>query len=319
MGKSVEATGRHLLRHVVDTGRSALAHPMVSRTLPLIGRTLWQYLLLMRVHRPAGIWLLLWPTLWALWIAGAGQPGQRIFIIFLAGVFLMRSAGCVINDFADRDFDPHVRRTRERPLAAGHVTPVEALLLFAALSLIALGLVLTLNPLTRLLAVVGAALTVSYPFLKRFFPLPQFYLGAAFGMAVPMAFAAQTGELPRIGWVMFFATVLWAGVYDTIYAMVDREDDLKVGIKSTAILFADADRFIIGVMQVMVLFALYLVGRELEFSGWYWTGLALGAVNFGWQQWVIRGRAPEACFRAFNGAHYFGMFVFLGIALQYVF
>ncbi len=291
----------------------------VRDAMSVVGQTLLQYVLLMRVHRPIGLWLLMWPTLWALWIAGAGQPDQRIFIIFLAGVFLTRSAGCVINDFADRDFDPDVRRTRERPLAAGRVAPPEALLLFTALSLIALGLVLTLNPLTRLLAVVAAALTVTYPFLKRFFALPQLYLGAAFGMAVPMSFAAQMETLPKISWVIFFATVLWAGVYDTIYAMVDREDDMRIGVKSTAILFADADRFIIGVMQLMVLLALYLVGRELLFGGWYWTGLGLGAANFVWQQWVIRRREPEACFRAFNGAHYFGMFVFLGIVLQYIF
>ncbi len=288
-------------------------------SLAVVGRTLQQYLLLMRVHRPIGIWLLMWPTLWALWLAGAGRPNPRIFIVFLAGVFLMRSAGCVINDFADRNIDPHVRRTQDRPIAAGRVTPHEAILLFCALGLTALGLVLTLNPLTQLLALAGAALTVSYPFLKRFFPLPQFYLGAAFGVAVPMAFAAQSGGLPKIAWVLFFAALLWTGVYDTIYAMVDREDDLKLGVKSTAILFADADRFIIGVMQLMVLLALFLVGRDAQLGRWYWAGLALGALNFIWQQWLIRNRDPAACFRAFNTAHYFGMFVFLGILLHYVF
>lgn len=299
--------------------RQSLKQTSLGRTLPIMGRTLQQYLLLMRVHRPVGLWLLMWPALWALWIAGQGVPDQRIFIIFLAGVFLMRSAGCVINDFADRNLDPHVQRTRDRPLAAGRVAPSEALLLFCALSLVALGLVLTLNPLTQLLAVAGAVLTISYPFLKRFFPLPQFYLGAAFGMAVPMAFSAMTGEVTKLAWVLFFATVLWAVVYDTIYAMVDREDDLKVGIRSTAILFADADRFIIGVMQIMVLFALYLVGRDSQFGGWYWTGLGFGAANFVWQQWLIRNRERAACFRAFNASHFFGMFVFLGILLHYLF
>jgi 4-hydroxybenzoate polyprenyltransferase len=295
------------------------ANPIVTETLPMLGRTLYQYALLMRMHRPIGIWLLLWPALWALWIAAAGRPDQRIFLIFLAGAFLMRSAGCVINDFADREFDSHVRRTRDRPLAAGRVTPQEALLLFTALVLMALGLVLALNRLTQLLAAAGAALTVSYPFLKRFFPLPQFYLGAAFGIAVPMAFAAQTGAVPKTAWVMFFAAILWAGVYDTIYAMVDREDDLKLGIKSTAILFADADRFIIGVMQLMVLLALYLVGRETNLGSWYWAGLIAGTVIFAWQQWLIRNREPDACFRAFNDSHYFGMLVFLGILLHYQF
>lgn len=292
---------------------------MKDNALSVVGKTLQQYLLLMRVHRPIGIWLLMWPMLWALWIAGAGQPNQKIFLIFLAGAFLMRSAGCVINDFADRKLDPHVRRTRERPLAAGRVSPPEAIVLFCVLALVSLGLVLTLNSLTQLLAVAGAALTISYPFLKRFFPLPQFYLGAAFGIAVPMAFAAQTGEVTKMAWVLYIATLLWAVVYDTIYAMVDREDDLKVGIRSTAILFGDADRFIIGVMQAMVLFALYLVGRDMQLGPWYWTGLVCGALNFLWQQWLIRNREPEACFRAFNGAHYFGMLVFLGILLHYLF
>jgi len=291
----------------------------MEKLLKALALTLHDYALLMRVHRPIGLWLLMWPALWALWISTAGRPDQYVLIVFLAGVFLMRSAGCVINDFADRDFDPHVRRTKDRPLAAGRVAPAEAVLLFVALALIALGLVLTLDSLAQLLAVAGAVLTVSYPFMKRFFPLPQLYLGAAFGIAVPMAFAAQTGAVPRIAWVIFFATVLWAGVYDTIYAMVDREDDLRIGVKSTAILFGDMDRFIIGVMQLMVLFALYLVGRDLGLGPWYWAGMIAGMLNFAWQQWLIRNREPDACFRAFNAAHYFGLFVFIGIALHYLF
>lgn len=291
----------------------------MEKLVKAFGRTLREYALLMRVHRPIGLWLLMWPALWALWISANGRPDQRILVVFLAGVFLMRSAGCVINDFADRNFDPHVRRTRDRPLAAGRIAPAEAVLLFAALALTALGLVLTLDPLTRLLAVIGAALTVSYPFLKRFFPLPQLYLGAAFGIAVPMAFAAQTGQVPKMAWLIFIATVLWAGVYDTVYAMVDREDDLRIGVKSTAILFGDMDRFIVGVMQLMVLFALCLVGRDLGLGAWYWTGLAAGALNFARQQWLIRNRHPDFCFQAFNASHYFGLFVFLGIAGHYFF
>jgi 4-hydroxybenzoate polyprenyltransferase len=298
---------------------SIMSLPLFTVALPRLGNTLYQYALLMRLHRPIGIWLLMWPMLWALWIAGDGHPDQRLLVIFLLGALLMRSAGCIINDYADRDLDPFVKRTKDRPLAARRVSPNEALFLFAAVALVAVGLVFTLNPLAQLLAVAGAILAVTYPFMKRVFPLPQFYLGAAFGIAVPMAFAAQTGEVSRIGWVLFLATLVWAGVYDTLYAMVDREDDAKLGIKSTAILFADADRFIIGVMQLMVLGALFLVGRDLEFDRWYWAGLAAGALLFIWQQWLIRRREPERCFQAFNNNHYFGMVVFIGILLNYLF
>jgi 4-hydroxybenzoate polyprenyltransferase len=293
--------------------------PLFAVALPRLGKTLYQYALLMRLHRPIGIWLLMWPMLWALWIAGNGHPDERLLIVFLLGCLLMRSAGCVINDYADRDLDPFVKRTKDRPLAARRVSPNEALLLFVALSLVAVGLIFTLNSLAQLLAVAGALLAITYPFMKRIFPLPQFYLGAAFGIAVPMAFAAQTGEVTRIGWVLFLATLVWAGVYDTLYAMVDREDDAKLGIKSTAILFADADRFIVGVMQLMVLGALYLIGRDLEFGRWYWAGLGAGALLFIWQQWLIRRREPERCFQAFNNNHYFGMVVFIGILLHYLF
>jgi 4-hydroxybenzoate polyprenyltransferase len=298
---------------------SILSLPLFAVALPRLGNTLYQYALLMRLHRPIGIWLLMWPMLWALWIAGEGLPDQRLLVIFLLGALLMRSAGCIINDYADRDLDPFVKRTKDRPLAARRVSPNEALFLFAAVALVAVGLVVTLNPLAQLLAVAGAILAVTYPFMKRVFPLPQFYLGAAFGIAVPMAFAAQTGEVPRLGWVLFLATLVWAGVYDTLYAMVDREDDAKLGIRSTAILFADADRFIIGVMQLMVLGALFLIGRDLEFGRWYWAGLAAGALLFVWQQWLIRKREPERCFQAFNNNHYFGMVVFIGILLHYLF
>jgi 4-hydroxybenzoate polyprenyltransferase len=293
--------------------------PLFAIALPRLGATLHQYALLMRLHRPIGIWLLMWPMLWALWIAADGHPDQRLLIVFLLGALLMRSAGCIINDYADRDLDPFVKRTRDRPLAARRINPQEALLLFAAIALLAVGLVFMLNPLAQLLAVAGAVLAVTYPFMKRVFPLPQFYLGAAFGIAVPMAFAAQTGEVSRLGWVLFLATLVWAGVYDTLYAMVDREDDAKLGIKSTALLFADADRFIVGVMQLMVLGALYLVGRDLEFGNWYWAGLVAGGLLFIWQQWLIRKRDPEKCFQAFNNNNYFGMVVFIGILLHYLF
>lgn len=278
-----------------------------------------EYGLLMRLDRPIGTMLLLWPTLWALWTAGAGRPNSHVFLVFIAGVVLMRSAGCVMNDFADRHIDPHVARTRDRPIARGTVAPLEALLLAGALGAAAFGLVLTLNRLTVLLALVGAILTIAYPFLKRFTHLPQVFLGASFGWSVPMVFAAQTGSVPPLAWLMFIAVVLWAVVYDTMYAMVDRDDDLKLGVRSTAILFGDADRTMIGVMQLLVLVALYLIGRQAGFGIWYLAGLLLAGTLSLWQQYLIRARRPEDCFRAFLNNHYFGMVVFIGILLHYTF
>lgn len=285
-----------------------------------LSRRLREYGLLARLDKPIGFWLLLWPVLWALWIAGRGHPAPRILVIFALGVLVMRAAGCIINDFADRNIDPHVKRTRERPLAARRVSPHEALALFVALGLAAVGLVTRLNPLTMKLAIVGAVLTVSYPFVKRFFALPQLYLGISFGgWGVPMAFAAQTGRLPRIAWVLFIAAVIWAVVYDTMYAMVDREDDLKLGVKSTAILFADMDKTMIGFLQALMLLALALGGRDLHFGGWYYAGLAAAALLFLYQQWLIRHREPSACLRAFLNNNYVGMVLFFGIALQYLY
>jgi 4-hydroxybenzoate polyprenyltransferase len=284
-----------------------------------IASTLYEYALLIRLHRPIGIWLLMWPALWALWIAGQGHPDQKLLLIYLAGVFVMRSAGCVINDYADRDFDPRVERTRDRPLAAKRVAPGEALVLFVVLGLIATWLAMQLEPLARLYAAAGGVLAVTYPWLKRYVSLPQFYLGVAFGWSVPMAFAAITGEVPRIAWLLLAAVVLWAAVYDTMYAMVDRKDDLRIGIKSAAILFGDADRVVIGVMQLMALFALWLVGDEAQLGLWYGAGLAAGAAFFIYEQWLIRDREPAACFRAFNNNHYFGLAVFIGLALDYLY
>jgi 4-hydroxybenzoate polyprenyltransferase len=279
-----------------------------------------EYAQLMRLDRPIGTWLLLWPALWALWVAGAGRPEPKVLVVFVLGVFVMRAAGCVINDFADRDIDPHIRRTRDRPLAARRVSPLEALVLFGILNLVALYLVTRLDPFTIKLAVVGAALTVSYPFLKRFFPLPQLYLGISFGgWSVLMAFAAQTGALPRVAWVLYVAAVLWAAIYDTIYAMVDREDDLKIGVRSSAILFADMDRFLIGVMQVMMVYALTLVGHNMEFGDWYYAGVTAAALLFLWQQWLIRRREPAGCLRAFLNNQYVGLVIFVGILLQYTY
>jgi 4-hydroxybenzoate polyprenyltransferase len=242
-----------------------------------------------------------------------------VFVVFVFGVILMRSAGCVINDFADRGFDPKVERTRSRPLAAGRVSSSEALVLFAILTFLALILVLQLNRLTVLLAVVGAMLTITYPFLKRFFSLPQFYLGASFGWGIPMAFAAQNEYVPRVAWLMLIANILWCAVYDTIYAMVDRDEDLKIGIRSTAILFGESDRHIIAVMQGMTLLSLYLVGRMVLLGGWYNAGLAAGAAFFGYHLFLIRSRDRGRCFDAFLNNHYFGMAVFIGITLDYLF
>lgn len=294
-------------------------HPFTTNELPRILATIQDYVSLTRLNRPIGIWLLLWPTLWALWLASRGKPDARLFIIFVSGTVLMRSAGCAINDYADRSFDPHVERTKERPLAAGRISTVEALVLFAALSLTALGLALQLNKLTLLLAVAGAALAVSYPFIKRFLSVPQLYLGITFGWGIPMAFAAQLERVPRVAWLLLLANVLWVTVYDTIYAMVDRDDDVKIGVRSTAILFGDSDRHIIAALQAMTLLALYLVGGIMHMGPWYYGGLIAGALFFVYHLWLIRARERDACLRAFLNNNYFGMSVFLGIALNYQF
>jgi 4-hydroxybenzoate polyprenyltransferase len=258
-----------------------------------------RYLRLMRLHRPIGIWLLLWPTLWALWIASAGAPNEQIFLILVIGTIVVRSAGCVINDYADRKIDPLVARTADRPLATGEVAPAEALLLFMALMLIALGLVLTLNRLTLTFALAGAVITVIYPFTKRFLSTPQFVLGVAFSWGVPMAFAATLGDVPRVGWLLFLATAIWVVVYDTQYAMTDRSDDLKIGVRSTAILFGELDRaFIVG-LQVLLLASLVLVGRSAALGPWYYGGLAAAAVFGAYQAYLIKERDIGQSFRAF--------------------
>jgi 4-hydroxybenzoate polyprenyltransferase len=287
--------------------------------LRALGRTLREYALLMRLHRPIGIWLLLWPALWGLWIAGQGRPEPRILMLFVVGVIVTRSAGCVINDYADRDFDPAVARTRDRPLAARRVVPAEALFLFLALGLVAVWLALQLDPFAQLFAVAGGVLAVTYPWLKRVVHVPQFYLGVAFGWSIPMAFAALTGEVPKIAWLLLTAVVLWAAVYDTMYAMVDRADDARIGVKSTAILFGEADRLIIAAMMAMTLLALTLAGREAGLGHWYHGGLIAAGILFLYELWLIRRREPEACFRAFNNNHYVGMVAFIGLALDYLY
>lgn len=293
-----------------------MRHDLIARRF---AAQLKEYGLLMRLDRPIGIWLLLWPTLWALWVAGDGHPHPDVFIVFVAGVVLMRSAGCVMNDFADRKFDPHVQRTRNRPLPRGTVAPAEALLLAAGLGAIAFGLVLTMNRLTVLLAMAGALLAVGYPFLKRFTHLPQIWLGVSFGWSVPMAFAAQTGGVPRVAWLMFLSVIVWAVVYDTLYAMVDREDDLKLGIGSTAILFGELDRPILAAMQAVLLLALLLTGQAAGLGAWFYAAVGVAAALSLWQQYLIVGREPERCFRAFLSNHYLGMAIFIGILLDYTF
>ena len=279
---------------------------------------LMDYARLMRLHRPIGILLLLWPTLWALWIAAQGRPDLHILAVFVLGVVLMRSAGCVINDYADRNFDPHVERTRDRPIAAGRVSPREALVLFAALCLIAFALVLTLNLLTILLSFAGAFLAATYPFVKRFTHLPQFYLGAAFGWGIPMAFAAQTGGIPPVGWALFAANVCWSVAYDTAYAMVDREDDLKVGVKSTAILFGRHDRAMVFLFHVLTLSLLAYSGALAGLGLRYHAGLA-AAFGFAlYQQHLMRDRTRDGCFRAFLNNNWFGAAVFAGLLLHYL-
>lgn len=296
------------------------AKPKEAPLYHRLTRRAQEYGRLARFDRPIGTWLLLWPALWALWVAGGGRPVQKVLIVFVLGVVVMRAAGCVINDFADRDIDPHVKRTRDRPLAARRVSPIEALVLFIVLGAAALWLVTRLNVFTVKLAVIGAALTVSYPFVKRFFPLPQLYLGISFGgWSVPMAFAAQRDSLPRIAWVLYIAAVIWTAMYDTIYAMIDREDDITIGVKSSAILFADMDRFLIGAMQAMTLLALVLAGRDMRFGGWYYAGLVAAGILFLHQQWLIREREPAACLRAFLNNNYVGMVIFIGVLLQYVY
>jgi 4-hydroxybenzoate polyprenyltransferase len=274
---------------------------------------------LMRINKPIGIWLLLWPTLWALWISAEGSPDPWVFTVFVIGVLVTRSAGCVINDYFDRNIDAQVSRTQSRPLASGRVDPTEALVLFAALMLIAVGLVVTLSQLTQLLAVVGGALIVIYPLCKRYLAAPQLVLGAAFGWGIPMAFAEHAGEVTRLAWLMWLTVMMWALIYDTMYAMADREDDLKIGVNSTAILFGQADVFIISVLQVMLLFAFLLVGEVANLGMWYRLSILVTALFMLYQHTLIRNREPEKCHQAFLNNHYIGATIFIGIALSYTF
>jgi len=295
------------------------AAPSSQKTHATKTQTLRHYFHLMRLDRPIGILLLLWPTYWSLWLAAGGIPSLRNLIIFTLGCVLMRSAGCVINDVADRKIDGQVKRTRQRPLVTGLVSTTEALLLFAALCVFALMLVLMTNSLTIKLSFGGLFLAIIYPFMKRVTHMPQVVLGAAFAWSVPMAFAAESGELNQSIWLLYLAVVLWAVIYDTFYAMIDRDDDLKIGVKSTAILFGDADRKITGFLQGLFLLTLVLAGRKFELGMYYYTSLCVAALLFFYQQWLIKDRLPDNCFKAFLNNNYVGLVIFIGIAADYYF
>ena len=284
----------------------------MSSTAPPASR-LDRYLRLTRLNKPIGIFLVVWPMLWALWLAGDGRPDAWVLFVFVAGAVLMRSTGCVMNDFADRKIDGHVARTRARPLATGEVSAREALAVFALLCLLAFVLVLTLNTMTIALSVVAVFLAVLYPFTKRATHWPQMFLGAAFGWAVPMAFAAQTGHVPAGAWLLFVATLIWALIYDTFYAMVDRDDDLKIGVKSTAVLWGTRDRAIIGVFQGLFYALLAAVGAVFELGPAYYAGLAAAAIMSLYHQWLTRHRDRASCFAAFMQHNYLGGLIFAGL------
>jgi 4-hydroxybenzoate polyprenyltransferase len=275
------------------------------------------YAYLMRLHKPIGIWLLLWPTLWALWLANAGTPSLPILFIFICGTVLMRSAGCVMNDLADQSFDPHVKRTRLRPLASKKIQPKEALILLFLLSSLSLYLVWQCNELTIQLAFVGAAFTVIYPFLKRITHLPQLGLGIVFSWGIILAFAAETNRLSFSAFYVFFTCLIWPIIYDTMYAMTDREDDIKIGVKSTAILFGRFDKIIIGCLQAIFILLLTYLGKIFALSFVYYLSVGSASLLFLYQQRLIYNRAPDACFQAFLNNHWVGLIIFLGIVLSY--
>ncbi len=283
-----------------------------------LGERLTRYEKLMRLDRPIGILLLLWPTLWGLWFSSSGRPNLVVLWIFILGTVLMRSAGCVINDYADRHIDPHVERTRDRPLAAGLVSRKEALLLAAGLSLAAFLLILPLNRLTILMSVPALLLAASYPYTKRFFAIPQAYLGIAFGFGIPMAYAAHTGAVPAIAWLLLLANVFWAIAYDTEYAMVDRNDDIKLGIKTSAITFGRFDVAAVMLCYALVLALLAYIGARLGMGWIYYAGLAAAGGVMGYHHLLIRGREREQCFRAFLHNNWVGAAIFAGIALDYL-
>ena len=293
---------------------------MYTRLLKSLNRfnpRAWDFIQLTRMDKPIGIYLLLWPTLWALWVAAQGVPSLGNLLIFVLGVVLTRAAGCVINDFADRKVDGHVKRTEQRPMASGKISSKEALVFFALLMGVSFLLVLCTNAPTIWLSFGALALAATYPFMKRYTYYPQVVLGAAFSWGIPMAFTAETGSLPAAAWLLYIANLLWTVAYDTYYAMTDREDDLKIGVKSTAILFGDADRVIILSLQGLALGCLLLAGSHFELGGWFHLGLLAAAGCFVWEFWYTRDRDPQRCFKAFLHNHWAGLAIFVGIVHNY--
>jgi len=289
----------------------------MQRSLPSSRHVLFSYWELMRFHKPVGIFLLLWPTYWGLWLAAEGTPAWNTWLIFTLGVIVMRAAGCVINDYADRHIDGHVKRTQNRPLVNGSISPQEALALFAGLCLVAGVLVLFTNLLTILLSVGALLLAASYPFMKRYTHLPQVVLGAAFSWSIPMAFAAQTGKLDPAVWLVYFTNLIWTVSYDTFYSMADREYDRRVGVKSTAILFAEHDRLITGCLQGIAIIGWLMIGSRFDLGIAYYGGVAVAGLLIGYQQWLIRHREPKACLNAFLNNNWVGLSIFAGLAVHY--
>ena len=277
-----------------------------------------QYARLVRADNPIGALLLMWPMLWTLWIVSAGQPSPLVLVVFVTGTFLMRSAGCAINDYADRHIDGAVDRSKDRPIVSGRVSPKEALLVAAVLAILSFILVLTMNRLTIAMSFIGVVLAAAYPFSKRITYWPQLVLGLAFGWAVPMVNAAQTGTVSGVGWTVFLAAILWALAYDTIYAMVDREDDLKIGVKSTAIRFGRFDVIAVAITLLMVQLLLVFIGLNLSFGIIYFCGVCAGALVVARQLWLIKNRDRDRCFQAFRLSNFMGMVVFIGLVLHFL-
>ena len=308
-----------MLRIVMVFLSELLTHALCCHTIPFMHVKWNAYWRLMRFDRPIGILLLLWPTLWALWIAGAGSPSIKNVLIFCTGVVLMRAAGCIMNDVADRDFDGHVERTRNRPLASGELSVRQALLAFFWVMLLAFGLVLLTNALTIKLAFAGAVLAATYPFFKRWTHFPQVVLGLAFGWGIPMAFAAETGQVAHVAWLILLINVIWSVIYDTLYAMVDRDDDISIGLKSTAILFGRSDLLILRILKVSMIVLLVVLGLVLQYSWPWFTGVAVAALLFARQQYKVRNRDRGACFEAFLNNNWVGVVMFIGLVATYVF
>lgn len=320
---SIDYLATHPLLDKIESSYAVLASTIKQwrfslQQTPAYGKTRL-YIHLIRLDKPIGILLLLWPTLIALWIAAKGWPDPVVLVVFVLGVILMRSAGCAINDYADRHLDHKVERTQHRPLTSGKITEKETLVVFAMLSISAFILVLLMNTLTIWMSFIGILLAISYPFMKRYHYLPQIHLGAAFGWAAPMAYTAQANEVTTVTWLIFLATVLWATAYDTMYAMVDYDDDIKIGIKSTAILFGNQDKLIIGIIQVLLIFNLILIGHRAELSGFYYLGVTAASLFAAYQQYLIKDRKREQCFQAFLNNNWFGLVLFVGVLLDYQF